>query len=841
MISLGAGDPEAGMSFVTTPMPLAEVRSSVYPTKERLRAAWRNLSLVTAADSDTLYNIVLILLETVPTISRVAEPLPAEWGAAPVAARATHANPRAFKGTKYQPPKTRRLPQIDVRPHLCDARALKALVSPLWKFWDEVVARLGKLGYPDAVLAAIEDELRVGTPRKTPWSLPEQFVHSLWPAVRYRDSLVRSRFLTLFTKLDMGDNPRLLAAFARLIAVGGADLACEWGQVSLVLPAHRRAAFFEKLIETQAYTSPPRPDVARRVEETSALVADEKFPVWLEHLLRVEKRDVPADYLLAGFRLAAQFRHEHSFVNVGQCAGFPEEDVEEIGFLEDSDWLAMTLWERCGRLPGLAEIIGRSRWRSFAPVAARSYLRFLGNLAYWDMSERALRRKWSAIAKQIPTIEALIATTAAEYQEKVVECISDWLSWWDDPAAILKRLPRGCQILRRLAAAPFQAGEDADRPIMYFLELENEQDLQKFLGATDASFKSLETACRRVTDTALISRGLEPLTRLLRSFTVDAFLMEPKRLCRSAKMLGSVSAPIRAQILSECKAHLFFRIDPMGTPIGELCAGITANLGGRIENPIPARLSSWLRGEIELSKARLERYQRVLSEKFMLTRLSLIEESVVNWLKRGLPARRILEGDEHALRLLGTLRENRRGLRKFLNAYWAGDVDYLAKHPATLAWYRKHKTIARDSWDQGISFQRAHISIQVERDPFEVLKLGTYVGSCLAIGGMCSDSAVAALLDTNKRVLYARDHRKRVLARQLIAISDDDRLVCFSVYPLSASKEIKALFREYDFACAKELGVSVYEPTEGDSGYEISFVLSRYWWDDMSWNFEVSG
>jgi hypothetical protein len=128
----------------------------------------------------------------------------------------------------------------------------------------------------------------------------------------------------------------------------------------------------------------------------------------------------------------------------------------------------------------------------------------------------------------------------------------------------------------------------------------------------------------------------------------------------------------------------------------------------------------------------------------------------------------------------------------------------------------------------------------VERDPFEVLKLGTYVGSCLAIGGMCSDSAVAALLDANKRVLYARDRRKRVVARQLIAISDEDRLVCFSVYPLSAGKEVKTLFREYDFAFAKALGIPLYEPSKTEAGYEVSSVLSVYWWDDMNWDFEIS-
>ena len=65
-------------------------------------------------------------------------------------------------------------------------------------------------------------------------------------------------------------------------------------------------------------------------------------------------------------------------------------------------------------------------------------------------------------------------------------------------------------------------------------------------------------------------------------------------------------------------------------------------------------------------------------------------------------------------------------------------------------------------------------------------------------------------------------------------------MVCFSVYPLSASKGVKALFKEYDQAFSKALGLPLYQPADGDAAYEIGSVLSVYWWYDMSWDFEVS-
>lgn len=79
-----------------------------------------------------------------------------------------------------------------------------------------------------------------------------------------------------------------------------------------------------------------------------------------------------------------------------------------------------------------------------------------------------------------------------------------------------------------------------------------------------------------------------------------------------------------------------------------------------------------------------------------------------------------------------------------------------------------------------------------------------------------------------------------MIARQLVAISNDDRLVCFSVYPHSASKEIQTRFRDYDRAFAGALGIPLYEPVEGDDGYEVDTVLSVYWWDDGSWDFQIA-
>jgi hypothetical protein len=96
------------------------------------------------------------------------------------------------------------------------------------------------------------------------------------------------------------------------------------------------------------------------------------------------------------------------------------------------------------------------------------------------------------------------------------------------------------------------------------------------------------------------------------------------------------------------------------------------------------------------------------------------------------------------------------------------------------------------------------------------------------------------LLDVNKQVLYARNRQGKVVGRQLLAIADDNRLICFHVYPLSSSKIVKALFLEYDRNFASALGLSIYNPAENDTpGYKVSSILSVYWWDDDSWDFNT--
>ena len=116
--------------------------------------------------------------------------------------------------------------------------------------------------------------------------------------------------------------------------------------------------------------------------------------------------------------------------------------------------------------------------------------------------------------------------------------------------------------------------------------------------------------------------------------------------------------------------------------------------------------------------------------------------------------------------------------------------------------------------------------------PVEALRLGTYFGSCLSVGGAFDYSAVAVALDVNKQVVYARNRRGSVIARQLLALSEADELIAFAVYPLSAPAAVKRLFARYDRAFAAALGLAL---RRGDGDYTVAEVIPSNWWDDGAW------
>jgi hypothetical protein len=119
------------------------------------------------------------------------------------------------------------------------------------------------------------------------------------------------------------------------------------------------------------------------------------------------------------------------------------------------------------------------------------------------------------------------------------------------------------------------------------------------------------------------------------------------------------------------------------------------------------------------------------------------------------------------------------------------------------------------------------IIIQPEFDPLEILQMGNYVsGSCLNTHGANYWSAVVNAVEVNKRVLWAKDSKDNILARVLIAIDNDYRLVRFPTY-YACNFTLDEYFNDYIRELAKRCQLGVNGNVE-----RVEHLFSRRWYTD---------
>src|SRR5262249_5558835 len=93
-----------------------------------LAAAWERLSSVGSPDGAVAAEVLPVLVSTVPSAEEVAGP-PQRLDKPPAAPRSTAAHPRAFRGTRYKPPKPPQSVKGDLRPLLGASSSTRSLLS----------------------------------------------------------------------------------------------------------------------------------------------------------------------------------------------------------------------------------------------------------------------------------------------------------------------------------------------------------------------------------------------------------------------------------------------------------------------------------------------------------------------------------------------------------------------------------------------------------------------------------------------------------------------------------------------------------------------------------------
>ncbi|MEZ4448020.1 MAG: hypothetical protein R3B09_00990 [Nannocystaceae bacterium] len=141
-----------------------------------------------------------------------------------------------------------------------------------------------------------------------------------------------------------------------------------------------------------------------------------------------------------------------------------------------------------------------------------------------------------------------------------------------------------------------------------------------------------------------------------------------------------------------------------------------------------------------------------------------------------------------AIRFYLATDRNHELLREVLRAAAAGD-DLDRTSPANRAWIAAaRQRFAVDAWlaprSRTPTIGGHPCELRIERDPVEVLRMGVPFDTCLSIsGGSNAASTVINAADSNKRVLYLRDRKGAILARQLVAVADrDDAILTYRLY-----------------------------------------------------------
>ena len=851
------------------------------PRQKQLIQSWEALRTAKFPHAEILFHILVVLSETiVGDYDRV--PLPSlTFGqdAMEPARRPTAAHPRAFKGTKYQPPKSREADTVNLCPYLCDEQSVSLLRTRLRAFWPDAIARLSIAGYriPTDCSLHFAALTAIGSTA----DLPLPFQAALLSQLRGQEKAVVNQCLVLYWKLEMDANPDLLAAFARLLTLQTLSSQeyslpniLQWGEFVTLQPPEHRAVFMTMLAETEAVQVDPFTLTPSITQEFSELYAQPFWKYRLYSLLRALRLGLDGEYFIAGFTLANEFDEDYLFHAVTQCGAVPAEPTERlIRQMRQADkyFNPMRLWQLCGEFPAFTPLLTAVDWAKYAPDAAEAFLNFSLSVLWQDWPQEKKRKAWRFISHNVPAIERLLASISSDYHLKCLNLLQSCLCDWDAGAMTQQFADFGFAVLKRLCAPPFRTKPFDDRILPDCARSLNEEQRQIFLDSPQSSFLRLEESCVRIGSGNLVQAGLYSLFRLAPGWTVQCFRSYPAKLCKVARLLGCFSDGLRDSVMRDFARDTLAIQNIADLDLMAAFQLISERHPEHVnpENPepsksnriIPRQIREHLANKKILDATRLTFYRAEMEKRLLLAQLEILETASLQAMYTGFGSDMTIDPDDnifHAMQIRCDITHNRRCFHKFLRAYLSGNKDYILQHPRSQLWLKRHFRIDPTVWCEGIKFPvrqlEGHGSVQllVETEPLEALKMGTYVGSCLGVGGVMAHSAIANMLDVNKQAIYARDSTGKVLARQLVAISDDDQLVCFEVYPYELAASIKKLFLDYDILFAHSLGIIRYDEnaksnseadtevdSEAETGYKIQNVLSQYWWDDGAWDFNI--
>ena len=762
-----------------------------------LDRAWASLARFDASSDASIGALRSVFARTVPASrgwSAMPPPKPVE---VPEPPRASAAHPRAFAGTIHKPPKPRR-GLLDVRPFL--------------ERWENACRLLG-VDAPDPFVA-------------TWWPGERLSLDALHPMLREALPCFKSASVLELRRLDrlVARAHEELPPWALFAEGGTARGFADWIEATMALMPSQRATILGLFAEGSFL--PSEDELASILVRCAAL--GEGFVERAAILIAAMRRGATAAYAVSGLELQEEFPSSGGRPWSLRQPG--TRDVTELVRVamqkylpgaEDGTWRAESLFDALGAATVTESFV---RSVSDAPDMEPEEVRgWLGLSTVASHQSETAWTEWLPVVREAFAARASLTTTA---RLELPIRLGDALCLANAHDETRARAVLGLTF----ASAPYGWGATE------VLARLARAGVAPPLGAP--MLRALDAATQRTADRRLILSGWIALATADRSFVDRMSESHPKALMRLARAIGAMHPARSRSSIAEAEAgSLWARPESI-----EAFEARWRELDAVAPGAIPKKLRQHLEGKAPLRVTQRERALRRVVTDWDLVRLRLIERVATRELQRGvIEAPRDLSHDErHALSLLARAGPHRRGLRRLLRRVLnEGDAALLA-HQGTREWIARHPRIDIEAWLEGIVVEDhvegvGLVRLAIEHDPLEVLKMGDYAHSCLALGGLFETDPAGIVLDVNKRVAYARDADGRVVARQLLAISERDELVCYSVYAADKGLEdevtaFDAMFLRFD----RELAARLALPMARED-YEVAFILSHERWDDGVW------
>jgi len=887
-------------AYVEKVVPIEQVGRQESPIGAKLQRAWRSLGQARELNAAVLADVLLVLRHTVADPEADTRGIaPLVLGAPPVPPRATATHPRAFKGTIYKPPKPRRPKAVDLRPHLCVPRNEQRLLARMAEHLDEALHRLQSEGELAEWPSGPEQYLK---PNGQSWprdaaarigGLPAIFRRYLLWNLRGASWVTIAEWLGVYWALDLENIAPLRRCVARLIAsvpqvsrpasetasdsIGraaarararprpgaakshpcddsAAHAAASWCELASRMPPSRRADFLELVIESGVYEREMAEGVAEDLIRVDELAGDSVYRHRMFYALRLVRSGVGLAYALDGMDLANEYYATYSFNELtttadgaGRAVRSLMRQIAPAVAAAQDDSLALNLWRCCSRSPLFSELLNQPAWRLLRGSAAWRLARFFSNVAYDLGDEPQQLRTWQIVKRRFDSLVELMGSMDDAYVQKAFSLLEEFRRIGNSLPRCEDRLPGFEGVVRRLCAVPFATHGYAFESLA-LLACMADDEWHAIERAPVAAFRKLESATRRANDSALIAAGFRALTEHHPRMVAAGFAQFTVKLIRVARNLGSIPEAVHLTLFAVLAKQPVSTIDAT-TAAPDVLLDVVDALGTLgVEDPVPRRLREHVKGRRGLRPEQSARDVSFVRERWPGLQLDILNHLADKELERGMnPVTRDARV-RHALRMAAHSNQHRRAVRRLIRAHLTGESGFVERHPANRRWLTRHPRIDPVLWTCGIRMHRevgelGTIDLGIETDPLEVLRMGTHFGTCMGIGGFNAELTAAVALDINKRVVYARDAAGRIVARQLLALSESERLVCFSVYPRGAKRALVRLFRDYDLEFARQLGVCIHDPerdgyfASSDGG--IAKIISWDFWDDGAWDLRV--